>query len=89
LPPVIAPPKFAGIQSDIATPNSSGAVSTLLEALTTHFAGKLDTVVFNAAVMTLANMGEGSVRADAVGFALAGNVRFSGDGGAFSAGGCV
>jgi hypothetical protein len=46
LPPVIAPPKFAGIQSDIATPNSSGAVSTLLEALTTHFAGKLDTVVF-------------------------------------------
>ncbi|KAJ4358007.1 uncharacterized protein N0V89_002585 [Didymosphaeria variabile] len=69
-------PKFIGLQFHIALPDSSGAVANILEALTTHFSSKIDIVIFNAAVMTLAKMGEGSVREDVVDLALAGNVRF-------------
>ncbi|KAL1612564.1 hypothetical protein SLS60_000792 [Paraconiothyrium brasiliense] len=69
-------PKFIGVQFHIALPDSSGAVAKILEALTTHFSSKIDIVIFNAAVMTLAKMGEGSVREDVVDLALAGNVRF-------------
>ncbi|KAF2441970.1 NAD(P)-binding protein [Karstenula rhodostoma CBS 690.94] len=74
--PAIAPPRFIGLSCNIAAPDTASEVNTIFEALTTHFAGKLDIVVFNAAVMTLAKMGEGSVRPDVVDLTFAGNVRF-------------
>lgn len=72
----IIPPKFVGLNCNIAAPDTAGEVNTILEALITHFAGVLDIIVFNAAVMTLAKMGEGSVRPDVVDLTFAGNVRF-------------
>ncbi|KAL5422629.1 hypothetical protein PMIN04_004555 [Paraphaeosphaeria minitans] len=74
--PVATPPQFICLSCNIAAPDSTSEVTTICEALDTHFAGKLDIVVFNAAVMTLAKMGEGSVRPDVVDLAFAGNVRF-------------
>lgn len=70
------PPRLVGVQSNIARPDVSAAIDPILQALTTHFSGKIDIVVFNAAVMTLARMGDGGVTDDALELALAGNVKF-------------
>lgn len=62
-----------GVQADISKPGSS--VPSIINVLRKEF-GRVDIVVFNAAVMGLAKMGEGSVTGDFVEKALAGNVMF-------------
>ncbi|KAF2740669.1 short-chain dehydrogenase [Polyplosphaeria fusca] len=66
-------PNLVGITADISTPL---APSLIIEALHEHFGSKVDIVVFNAAVMGLAKMGDGKVTDDFVGRALLGNVQF-------------
>lgn len=66
-------PKFVGLDADIT---SSSAPSLILEALRKNFNGKIDIVVFNAAVMGLAKMGDGTVTQQFVEKALAGNIQF-------------
>ena len=65
-----------GVKADISLAVTSSVIMPILHALRTRFDGKVDIVVFNAAVMTLARMGEGSVREEMVDLALAGNVKF-------------
>ncbi|KAF1970517.1 short-chain dehydrogenase [Bimuria novae-zelandiae CBS 107.79] len=69
-------PTLLGVKSDISRPDTSREIGRILRALVIDFDGKVDIVVFNAAVMTLTKMGEGSLRADVVDLALAGNVKF-------------
>lgn len=66
-------PKLVGFAADIS---SASAPAGILGALREHFDGKIDIVVFNAAVMGLAKFGEGNVTKDFVSTALAGNVQF-------------
>jgi NAD(P)-dependent dehydrogenase (short-subunit alcohol dehydrogenase family) len=66
-------PKLVGIEANISSPSAPAAI---LDALRKHFDGKIDIVVFNAAVMGLARFGEGNVTKDFVSTALAGNVEF-------------
>ncbi|KAF2184370.1 short-chain dehydrogenase [Zopfia rhizophila CBS 207.26] len=66
-------PKIVGIIADITIPT---APTTILDALQSNFKGKVDIVVFNAAVMGLARMGEGAVSETFVNRALEGNVAF-------------
>ncbi|KAF2872583.1 hypothetical protein BDV95DRAFT_491257 [Massariosphaeria phaeospora] len=68
-----AMPKIYGIAADITAPTTP---SLILAALRMYFDGKVDMVVFNAAVMGLAKMGDGNVDEMFVDTALAGNVRF-------------
>ncbi|KAF2266572.1 3-oxoacyl-reductase [Lojkania enalia] len=69
----LSAPKLVGIPADIT---SLSAPSSILDALRTHFNGKVDIIVFNAAVMGLAKMGEGGMTTEFVQKALAGNVQF-------------
>jgi NAD(P)-dependent dehydrogenase (short-subunit alcohol dehydrogenase family) len=62
------------VQASITDPASP---STIIDALQTHFGGKVDALIFNAAVMGLAMMGQGTVTVDFVNAALAGNVGFA------------
>jgi 3-oxoacyl-[acyl-carrier protein] reductase len=67
-------PKLVGVPADISNPQTP--IPLILESLRKHFNGKVDIVIFNAAVMGLARMGEGSMTADFVDVALLGNVKF-------------
>lgn len=62
------------MRADISKPDSSATI--ILDALRKDFNGKIDIVIFNAAVMGLAKMGEGSVTESFVDGALAGNIKF-------------
>ena len=64
-----AAPKLVGIAADIT---ASSSPSTIIGALGEHFGGKVDIVVFNAAVMGLAKMGEGTINSTWVDQAMAG-----------------
>ncbi|ORY09351.1 short-chain dehydrogenase [Clohesyomyces aquaticus] len=66
-------PSLVGTLTDITSPS---APHCILEALQDDFEGKVDIVVFNAAVMGLARMGEGTIDAGFVERAFAGNVTF-------------
>ncbi|KAF2002750.1 short-chain dehydrogenase [Amniculicola lignicola CBS 123094] len=66
-------PKLIGIEADITI---STTPYLIIHALRTHFSGTVDIVVFNAAVMGLARMGEGAVDEEFVSRALVGNVTF-------------
>ncbi|KAF2704817.1 short-chain dehydrogenase [Pleomassaria siparia CBS 279.74] len=68
-----AVPTLVGIHADIT---SLSAPATILDALRTDFDGKVDILVFNAAVMGLAKTGEGTMNPEWVDRCLAGNVRF-------------
>lgn len=68
-----SPPTLIGIAADIASPT---APQTIVNALQTHFASKLDIVIFNAAVMGLAKTGDGAITEEFITKALAGNVQF-------------
>lgn len=72
--PAPSGPKLVGALADISSPSSS--VPAIQEGLQKHFNGKVDIVIFNAAVMGLAKMGDGGVTEDFVDAALAGNVKF-------------
>ncbi|KAF2635867.1 NAD(P)-binding protein [Massarina eburnea CBS 473.64] len=72
--PVPSAPKFVGIAADISKPSPSA--SLILDALRRHFDGHIDIVVFNAAVMGLAEMGDGTVTEEFLDAALAGNIKF-------------
>ncbi|KAF2690823.1 short-chain dehydrogenase [Lentithecium fluviatile CBS 122367] len=67
-------PHLVGIPANISSPSS--AVTKVLETLRKNFEGKVDIIVFNAAVMGLAKMGEGGVTESFVDEAMAGNVKF-------------
>ncbi|KAJ4292373.1 hypothetical protein N0V90_009034 [Kalmusia sp. IMI 367209] len=69
-------PKLVGVNANITLPSSSGATVPILHVLTTQFNEKIDIVIFNAAVMTLAKMGEGKIRDNVVDLAMDGNIRF-------------
>ncbi|KAF2013773.1 short-chain dehydrogenase [Aaosphaeria arxii CBS 175.79] len=66
-------PQIVGIAADITSPNSP---LVILDALRQHFDSRVDIVVFNAAVMGLAKMGEGGLTEAFIGQALSGNIQF-------------
>jgi 3-oxoacyl-[acyl-carrier protein] reductase len=66
-------PKLIGIAADIVDPF---APLVIIEALRRDFGAKVDIVVFNAAVMTLARMGDGKIDQSFVSDALIGNIQF-------------
>jgi 3-oxoacyl-[acyl-carrier protein] reductase len=66
-------PKLVGITADIT---ASSALAIILDVLSSYFDGKLDILVFNAAVMSLARIGEGKMDDAFLDRFLAGNLRF-------------
>jgi 3-oxoacyl-[acyl-carrier protein] reductase len=77
-----AQPELKGIVANISDPSSS--VPRILECLQSDdnhdsfggIHGQIGFIIFNAAVMGLAKMGEGGVTSDFVNVALVGNVKF-------------
>jgi NAD(P)-dependent dehydrogenase (short-subunit alcohol dehydrogenase family) len=66
-------PELIGIAADISDPSTS--VAFILDSLHKLY-GRVDFIIFNAAVMGLARMGEGGVTPDFVDVALVGNIKF-------------
>lgn len=66
-------PKLVGVNADITDPSAPNVIIT---SLISHFEGKLDILVFNAAVMSLARMGDGAMDDAFLDRFMVGNLKF-------------